>query len=64
MQFNKDFYDRLNLQVKCLLKLDKKAHEKFGDTVHSVQVHRCREDKFTGLVKTKDGKTHRMTIKL
>lgn len=52
------------LQSKLLVRLDREAHKKFGDNVYSMTVKKYYGDRFTALVETKDGKTHRMTIKL
>ena len=53
----------VTVQSECLVKLDRRAHKKFGDSIQTMQVKEIYEDRFVGKVVTKDGKTHRMTIK-
>ena len=52
----------VDIQSKCLVKLDRAAHKKFGDEVYMMTVKKIYDEKFTAEVQTKDGKVHRMTV--
>lgn len=64
MEISKGVLEQIHIQSKCLVALNREAHKKFGDNIHSMQMKSYQGDRFVGIVKTKDGKTHRMTIKL
>lgn len=59
-----DFFKYIDLLAECLVRLDKQAYKKFGSQVQEMSVAQVYSDKFIGKVITKDGRSHRMTIKL
>ena len=64
MEISNGVLEQIHIQSKCLVVLNREAHKKFGDNIHSMQMKSYQGDRFVGIIKTKDGKTHRMTIKL